>query len=119
MVLSNENVENLRAIFSDIHPTHRMTTQRLSFLDAPDRGVPLNNLYLQTDLGAIDFLGAITGVGTFADVERNAVQVDLFGRRLKVIGVEDLIKAKEALGRDKDVIAVKELRAIFEKSKDE
>jgi hypothetical protein len=34
-----------------------------------------------------------------------------------VISLQDLIQAKEALGRDKDVIAAKELRAIAEKKK--
>jgi predicted nucleotidyltransferase len=117
MVLSSANVEKLREIFKDLHPTHRFTPQRLSFLNNPDPGVSLKNLYLQTDIGAVDFLSTITGVGSFEDVGRGAVSVELFGKRLRVIGVEDLIKAKEALGREKDVLVAKELRAILEKSK--
>jgi predicted nucleotidyltransferase len=117
MILSAENVEKLREIFRDLHPTHRFTPQRLSFLENPSPGVPMKNLYLQTDLGAVDFLSAITGVGNFEEVNEHAVQVELFGKQLRVIGVSDLIKAKEALGREKDVIVAKELRAILEKSK--
>ena len=117
MVLSAENVEKIRDLFRDLHPTHRQTPQRLSFLDNPEPGLPMKNLYLQTDLGAIDFLGAITGIGSFDDVNQGAVQVELFGKRLKVIGVQDLIKAKEALGRQKDLITALELRAILEKGK--
>jgi predicted nucleotidyltransferase len=86
-------------------------------LENPSPGVPMKNLYLQTDLGAVDFLSAITGVGNFEEVNEHAVQVELFGKQLRVIGVSDLIKAKEALGREKDVIVAKELRAILEKSK--
>jgi hypothetical protein len=34
------------------------------------------------------------------------------GRRCRVISLQDLIHAKEALRRDKDLLAAKELRAI-------
>jgi hypothetical protein len=70
MVLSVDNVSRLRELFRDLHPIHRFTPQRLSFLDNPAPNVPLKNLYLQTDLGAVDFLGAITGIGTFDDVKK-------------------------------------------------
>ena len=46
-----------------------------------------------------------------------AIEIELFGRHCRVISLEDLIQAKEALGRDKDLLAVKELRAIREKLK--
>jgi hypothetical protein len=39
----------------------------------------------------------------------------LFGRTYAVISIEDLIIAKEAVGREKDLLAVKELRAIAAK----
>jgi hypothetical protein len=50
-------------------------------------------------------------------VRAAAVEIDLFNRRCRVISLEDLIRAKEALGREKDLLAVKELRAIREKLK--
>jgi hypothetical protein len=36
----------------------------------------------------------------------------MFGRTYPVISIEDLIAAKEAVGREKDLLAAKELRAI-------
>jgi len=45
----------------------------------------------------------------------NAVEVPLFGRRCRVISLEDLITAKEAMGREKDLLTTKELRAIAAK----
>ena len=44
-----------------------------------------------------------------------SIQVELFGQNINVMAIEDLIKAKQALGREKDWLAVKELRAIIEK----
>jgi hypothetical protein len=116
-VLSRENVEKLRRHWQDLKPTHRLTPQRLSFLDNPEPGVPVDNLYLETSLGPIDLLGSIKGVGDFGRVRARAVEVELFGRRCRVISIEDLILAKEALNRPKDALAVQELRAIAEKQK--
>ena len=114
-VITDTSVEKLRAAFRDLHPVHRQTPQRLSFLDTPDPGVPLKNIYLQTDFGPLDILGSITGVGDFVELRKNAVELELFERRLFVISKEDLIKAKEALGRPKDILVAQELRAIAEK----
>ena len=114
-VLTAENLDKLRDVFRDFHPVHRMTPQRLSFLENPDPGVPLNNLYLQTDLGPLDLLSTITGVGDFERVRAASIQVELFGKNINVMAIEDLIKAKQALGREKDWLAVKELRAIIER----
>ncbi len=116
-VLTAGNLEKLREVFRELHPVHRMTPQRLSFLDIPEPGVDLKNLYLQTDLGAVDLLSTITGIGDFDRVRASAVTVELFGRSVKVMAIDDLIKAKEALGREKDHLTVKELRAIIAKQK--
>ena len=114
-VLTPANIEKLREAFRDLHPQHRLSLPRQSFLDEPAPGTTLHNLYLSTDWGALDLLGRITGVGDYARVMRDAVEVELFGRRVRAISLDDLITAKEALGRDKDLIAAKELRAIREK----
>jgi hypothetical protein len=116
-LLSAENLEKLRDTFRDLHPTHRQTPQRLSFLDTPEPGVSMKNLYLETALGPIDFLGSILGIGDFDKVRAASIEIELFGRRCRVISIEDLIRAKEALGREKDLLAAKELRAIAEKQK--
>ena len=118
-VLTAENVEKLRHVFSELHPVHRMTTQRLSFIDHPDPGTPLKNLYLQTDLGPVDLLSSIKGVGGFERVRESAVEVELFGRKVRVISLGDLITAKEALGREKDLYAAKELRAVVAKNREQ
>ena len=116
-VLTAENVEKLRETFRELHPFHRLTPQKLSFLDNPDPGVEVRNLYLRTDIGAVDVLGSILGVGDFDSVYAGSAEIELFGRKCHVISLNDLIRAKEALGREKDILAVKELRVIREKAK--
>ena len=114
-VLSSANVEKLRDILRDLHPTHRLTPQRLSFLDNPSPGVSVRNLYLETELGSVDILTSILGVGDFERVCSSSVEIELFGRRCRVMSLEDLIRAKETLGREKDLLSARELRALSEK----
>jgi hypothetical protein len=117
-VLSHENVDRLRAALRDLHPSHRLSSPRLSFLDNPDPGTQVQNLYLRTDLGPLDILSSILGVGDFERVRSRAVEVELFGRPCRVMSLEDLIRAKETLGREKDLLAAKELRGIRAKLRD-
>jgi predicted nucleotidyltransferase len=114
-VLTRENVAKLREILRDLHPVHRLSEPKLSFLDNPGPDVEVRNLYLRTDFGPVDLLSNIAGIGDFESVRANAVEVELFGRRCRVISLDDLIRAKEALKRDKDHLAVIQLRAIREK----
>jgi len=92
-----------------------MTPPKLSFLEVPEQGQGLSNLYLTTDLGIVDFISSITGVGDFARVESQAETVMIDGHAIKIISLEDLIRAKESLGRDKDKLAAMELKAILAK----
>lgn len=111
-VLTPDNVEKIRAALADVHPIHRITHQRLSFLEHPASGQALKNLYLETDEGIIDILTHILGVGDFARLAHVAENFEIDGRSYRIISLEDLIAAKEAVGREKDLLAVKELRAI-------
>jgi predicted nucleotidyltransferase len=98
-VLSSDNVEKIR----------------LSFLDHPASGQDLRNLYLETEGGIVDILSSVLGVGDFARLRERAVTATIFGREVSVISIDDLISAKEAVGREKDRLTVKELRAILAK----
>ena len=116
-VLTAENVARLRAALVDWNPKHRMTPQRLSFLTYPSADQPVNNLYLQTDVGVVDILSSILGVGDFERLKQSAEIVEIDGRPFRVMSLNDLIAAKEAMGREKDLLTAKELRAISEKRK--
>lgn len=113
-VLTAETVEKLREIFAEWHPKHRMTPQRLSFLEFPKSG-PVQNLYLETDAGIIDILSSILGVGDFERLRAKAEVFEIDGRDYPVIALDDLIQAKEAVARDKDILSAKELRGIAAK----
>ena len=114
-VLSTENVAKLRSLLADLHPVHRMTADKLSFLDIPTPESTVANLYLETDGGIIDVISTVLGVGDYDRLIQHAEMIPLFGHDCAVISLPDLITAKEALGREKDLLAAKELRAIAAK----
>ena len=114
-LLTSENVAKLRAALRDWNPKHRLVPQRLSFLSHPPPGEAVNNLYLETDKGVVDILSSILGVGDFERLRSAAEEVAVDGVIYRVMSLADLIAAKEALGREKDLLTAKELRAIAAK----
>jgi hypothetical protein len=75
----------------------------------------VRNFYLRTDFGRLDVLSSIRGVGDFERVRNHALEIELFGRHCHIISLDDLLRAKEAMGREKDLFTAKELRAIRDK----
>jgi predicted nucleotidyltransferase len=116
-VLTEATLGKLRKILADLSPVHRIGGGRLSFLTEPGPGSAVRNLYLETDAGAIDLLTTITGVGDYERVRAQAGEVNLFGRRYLVMSLADLIAAKRALGREKDLLSARELEIIARKLK--
>lgn len=111
-VLTEENVTKLREALRDLDPRHRMTAEKLSFLNVPPPGTQLKNLYLRTEMGVVDVITEVTGVGDYERLCAKAPTMMIGGRPVRVIGIEDLITAKETLARGKDLLVAKELRMI-------
>ena len=69
---------------------------------------------LVTDLGSIDLLAEVSGLGGFDEVKAHSIVVDAFDRQIAILALPALIKAKRAAGRDKDLEALKELESLLE-----
>lgn len=70
------------------------------------------NFTLDTDLGPVDLLGEVTGVGGYSEVSRDAELIDLYGRRVKLMSLDTLERAKRAAGRRKDLLDLAEIAEI-------
>ena len=110
-----ENLFKLQRALSDVHPVHRMTPQKLPFEITPQNVGMFRNLYLNTDIGTIDCLSEITAVGDYAAVLAHSVEVELSSGRCCVLGIDALIRAKQAVNRTQDKIAIAQLLAIKER----
>lgn len=108
---SEENLMRIQRAVADLHPVHRPRTD-LSLELTPAQCASLKNLYLQTDLGILDCLGEIKAVGNYEQVSRRAVELELPIGKCRVIDLDTLIVAKEAMDRDHDRITVKDLKDI-------
>jgi predicted nucleotidyltransferase len=72
------------------------------------------NFTLRTDLGDIDLLGEITGIGQYEQVAQGATSISIYGVECLVISLEKLINAKQAAGRAKDLLILPELKGLLE-----
>jgi hypothetical protein len=108
---SEANLMRIQKAFVDLHPVHRSRPD-LPLELTPEQCVSLKNLYLKTDLGMVDCLGEILGVGNFDEVLKRSVEVELPYGKCRILDIEALIRAKEAMNRDHDRITVKYLKEI-------
>ncbi len=115
-VLSPAQIENLREVLGPLHPKHRMTPAKLSFLKEPRNLESVRNIYLETDLGILDIISEVAGIGSFEEVKKNSTMISLFGYSCNVISVPALIEAKRAMGRDRDKATIHELLVLQEKT---
>jgi hypothetical protein len=58
-VLSPTQIEVLREVLGPLHPKHRMTPAKLSFLEEPRNLEAVRNIYLETDLGVLDIVSEV------------------------------------------------------------
>lgn len=65
-----------------------------------------------TDIGWIDILATPAGTEGYDELARTADAFDLFGHRVLVASIDDLIRMKRAAGRRKDLLAAEELGAL-------
>jgi len=107
-----ENLERLFHALDGLHLRHRAGMNKRLFSEKDTKDPNWKNLYLMTDLGQLDCLGEVKGVGDFEQARSKSDWVILEGLKIKVLNIDALIKAKKAIGRPKDMHAVRELEAI-------
>ncbi len=110
---SPENIHRLAVALAPHHPYLRGAPRGLPFrFDAPtiQRGL---NFTLTTDLGDIDFLGEVAGIGGYDAALPHSIRLPVFERELAVLDLPTLIRSKRAAGRPKDLEAIAELEALL------
>ena len=68
--------------------------------------------HFTTKAGLVDIVMSAAGVGGFDAHDPNAHELDVFGVRVRVAGLDDLVRSKEHLARDKDLSILGQLRAL-------
>jgi hypothetical protein len=111
--LNFENLQRIAKALEGTNPRHREHPAQIPFvLERHRSGV--NALYLMTDLGPVDFLGVIPGIGDHAFAKAHSVIAHLPFGSIRILDRATLIRSKEHAGRPRDHLVVGQLRAIDE-----
>ena len=71
-----------------------------------------SGFYRKTALGIVDCLGEVLGVGDFERVLEHSVELELPFGNCRILDLDALIRAKEAMNRDHDRLTARQLREI-------
>ena len=100
-----------------LHPIHRLTANKLPLELTDELCGRLKNLHLSTDLGILDCLSYVKGIGDYDEVLKRSIPCKLSYGDFRMLDIDALIDAKEAVGRQRDREAVTQLRGIREKNR--
>ena len=111
---SVSNLKQLTRALAPFRPRPRGFPESLPFVW--DEGTLRNTtvLTLQTEIGEIDLLAEVAGLGGFQEVRAHAVMVSAFGCDVFALDLRGLIAAKRASARPKDLDALPELEGLLE-----
>lgn len=115
------NLDRLSQALRELHARVRTTN------DAADEGLEFNHdggslararvWNLATEAGHLDVCVVPAGTAGYADLRRDAVSLDLDGITIAVASLADVVRSKEAAGRDKDRLALPMLRRLLEEQR--
>lgn len=108
-----DNVRRLAGLLAEWHAYLRGVEPGLPFVmdERTFRTTPVMTLI--TDLGAIDVMDQVAGVGEWPDVVAESEELDWSGARMRVMSLPGLIKAKRGSARPKDLAQLPELEALL------
>ncbi len=109
---SSDNLLLLQKALSNVNPVHRQTANRQKLELTKADCSRYKNLYLDTDIGRLDCLSFIDGLGDYRKVKQASEIIRVEDMQLRVLNLDALIKAKKAMNRPRDKDALLQLEAI-------
>jgi hypothetical protein len=73
---------------------------------------------LDTELGRIDLLAEVAGLGDWSEIRKHCVLLPAFDREVLTLDLPSLIRAKRAAGRPKDLLVLPELESLLDAAHD-
>lgn len=109
--LDRENMVRLAAALSELNARLRGVDAEKLRID-PTNPQTLENgasFTMDTDAGPLDFLNDVPGAVEYDQMRSRARQADAGGVSVWVVGYDDLIRMKEASGREQDLLDIHQL----------
>jgi len=98
------------------HPRPKGFPEGLPFVWDETTVHNMTTLTLATAEGDVDFLAEPDGAPPFTELAARALEVEVFGERVLVASIDDLIAMKRAAGRPKDLLHIMHLEAAKKRS---
>jgi predicted nucleotidyltransferase len=112
----DESFQKIVAAFADVHPRYRMRPDHPRVTpEHPWLKLGLKNFYLLTDIGQLDILGEVPGIGDFNFIRDKTIEVDLGTMKCRILDIPTLISAKQQANRPKDRQSIAELTVILKR----
>lgn len=112
--LDKENIERLAAALSELNARLRGVDADKLDID-PTKPETLGNgasFTMDTDAGPLDFLNDVPGATDFDLMRSRGHLTNAGGVAVWVVGLEDLIRMKDASGREQDLLDIHKLEAL-------
>lgn len=115
---TDENVERLSRALDAMHARVWTASESEGVPFGHDaRSLRESNIWnLVTDHGRLDVTFVPSGTQGYADLARDAEHLTILGVEVDVASLADVIRSKEAAGRDKDRLVLPVLRRILEET---
>jgi len=107
-----DNLTRLAAALKQLGVTLRGAPPGLPFTPDARTLAAGCNFTFDSPIGPIDFLGEVEPLGGYDALLPNAEEYEIWGRRLRTIGLDDLIRVKRHIARPKDSESLAQLLAI-------
>ena len=75
-------------------------------------------LKLTTIYGDLDLTFALSGTQGYDDLRRQAIEITIHDTKVMVAALADVIRSKEAAGRDKDRLTLPTLRRLLDRTRE-
>src|SRR5262249_20848839 len=107
-----DNIQRLLRVLKDLDATARHDPRKIkpneTHLAGPGHGL------LQTKFGDFDCLGTIDGGRGFDELLDSTVTIELEGRKIRVLRLEEILAIKKRTGRPKDLAAIPYIESTIE-----
>jgi hypothetical protein len=110
----HDNLARLSAALRDLDAVVRAGDEEQPFDHDADSLAKATVWNLRTPHGDLDVTFEPSGTTGYDDLRRDAITVLVFGSKIDVASLADVIRSKEAAGREKDRVALPVLRRLLE-----
>jgi len=100
-----DNLRRLAVALRELRARISGTDAHLLDIDVYDADTLGNgaNFTLETDAGGLDFFNDVPGAAPYEQLRERALPIDLGGIVIRVAGLDDLVRMKQAAGRPQDI----------------